>query len=304
MHTFLRRYVAPMLFTLAGPALAGTIPLTAASFSTDALPAQAGTIDLWAKLSGYSGVIPWGASPYLFVLSDDSRSASYSLGFNGNDGLGDGGLVAGAGANFSTGSDGYGWVTFEDVLGADAVDAWHHYTLKWSENGLPEVNGAKVAIAIDGTLRSARWDSNCQSACAFPDLQSGTLALVFQGSPNEGTTGTGRVAIDEFKIFDGDGKLVLYNTLDSVSDLRHSVVGLNATFDGYGNPAFVPGVVGNALEATPVWAYVDGPDTTVPVIPEPATSALLSLGLMMLAWLARRRHGLGHATRPMLARSR
>jgi len=257
---------------------ASTIPTTVASFSTDAMPVEAGTIDFWARLSGYSGVIPWGTSPYFLVLSDDSTGSSFSIGLNGNDGLGDGGLVGGAGANYSTGSAAYGTPTYESVLGADAVSAWHHYALKWNRNGLGEVSGQKLAVYLDGVLQSTRWDSNCgPPGCGFPSLLTGTLNVIAFGN---GST-DGRMAIDEFRIFDGTGHLVLYNTFDSVYAVRHSVIGLNGTFNGYGDPAFVPGVVGNALEATPLFGQIPG--APPPPVPEPQTHALLLAGLALVA---------------------
>jgi hypothetical protein len=96
-----------------------------------------------------------------------------------------------------------------------------------------------------------------------------------------GNAAGGRIAVDEFKIFDGNNNLVLYNTLDSVNDVTHSAIGSNGSFNGFGNPTFVPGILGNALEATPV--YLVAP------IPEPETYAMMLAGLGLIGFIARRR---------------
>ena len=128
-----------------------TVPTTAVSFPASAIPVTAGTIDFWAKLSGYSSVIPQNG-PHFFIFNHDLTN--YSVGFTGNDGLGNHGLVGVAGRQLHTGSGGG---TYEDVLGAGGADTWHHYALKWDQDGLADVPSQKVAVYLDGALASVNW---------------------------------------------------------------------------------------------------------------------------------------------------
>jgi hypothetical protein len=79
-------------------------PNTAASFSPSAIPATAGTIDFWAKLSGFSGEIPVSTGPHFFIYNHNLTN--YSVGFTSNDGTGNNGLIGIAGRQFHTGSGG------------------------------------------------------------------------------------------------------------------------------------------------------------------------------------------------------
>ncbi|WP_232298006.1 PEP-CTERM sorting domain-containing protein [Nitrosospira sp. NpAV] len=247
-----------------------TVPNTAASFSASAIPVTAGTIDFWAKLSGFSGAIP-NNGPHFFIFNHDLTN--YSVGFTANDGTGNHGLTGIAGRQFHTGSVGN---SYEDILGTGGEDTWHHYALKWDQDGLADVPNQKVAVYLDGALASASWGmGGGLSVGTFPALPGGTLNLI------TGDTTIGRIAIDEFKVFDGNNNLVLYNTLDSINDVTHSAVGSNGSFNGFGDPTFVTGILGNALEATPV--YLLAP------IPEPETYAMMLAGLGLLGFIGCRR---------------
>jgi hypothetical protein len=96
----------------------------------------------------------------------------------------------------------------------------------------------------------------------------GPINVGFDGG--QGFSDPGNIAIDELKIFDGDGNLVLHNPLESSqSGVIVSTVGPNGAFV---SGRFVPGVVGMAI-------------TTA--IPEPAAPILFGTGLLGL-WFARR----------------
>jgi hypothetical protein len=71
----------------------------------------------------------------------------------------------------------------------------------------------------------------------------------------------GEVAIDELKIYDGDNHLILWNTLGSAEEIMHSAVGLDGSFNGGGGAHFVPGIAGNAVMASPVFAIGPAPPT-------------------------------------------
>lgn len=130
-----------------------TTPKTAVSFPKGVIPADSGKIEFWAKLEGFSGIIPWGGTmPYFFMIMDGVTT--YSIGFNGNDGIGNGGLVGSAG-NYSVGTGTWDdtW-TYEKIFGEGKVSEWHHYTFIWNRNGIPGLSEKRVAIYIDNELNS------------------------------------------------------------------------------------------------------------------------------------------------------
>lgn len=266
-----------------------TVPTTAVSFPKDTIPTAAGTIDFWARLSGFSGPLPGDQGTlFLFLIHDGSTKSSYEMGFVPNDGLGSKGLTSKVGSIFGTGSSDFFTGpdnTFEDVLGAGGLNAWHHYTLKWNENrlaglpGYPDPESQRLALYLDGALSSTSWHRTFSGT--FPALEGGVLNMMAGGSPTSTFPSGAKVAIDEFRIFDGNGNLVFYNTFDSIQDVTHSAVGLNGSFNGYGNPAFVPGILGNALEAAPL--------PGVALIPEPEIYAMLLAGLCLLRTMVRRK---------------
>ncbi len=226
-----------------------TTNITAVSFPKESIPVNAGKIDFWAKLSGFSGTIPvGGVAPYFFSLNDGQ--SYYHLGFNSNDGQGNGGLTSVAGNTFYSGTGFFGSYSYEQIFGAGKEASWHHYVFQWNKDGIPGVNNGqqKVAVFVDGILNSGRWQN--AGSGIFQPLLSGKLNLIALGNPG---SVTGEAAIDEFKIFDGSNNLVLHNTLGSVGEITNSVTGQNGSFyQGLGNPHFVPGISGNAFAATPI----------------------------------------------------
>jgi hypothetical protein len=228
-----------------------SLPVTAVSFPKEVIPVNAGKIDFYAKLSGFTGSFSAGGiTPHFFKIYDGQ--STFHSGFNSNDGRGNGGIVGIAGNSFFTGTYPYASsFTYEQILGAAQVSDWHHYIFKWNKNGISGVgNGQqKVAIYIDGVLKSGIWSNVAPET--FQSLTSGTLNLITTGNPG---SANGEVAIDEFKIYDGNDNLVLHNTLGSENEIKNSVVGLNGFFNTGGNPHFVPGISGNAVMATPVYS--------------------------------------------------
>ena len=230
-----------------------TLPITAVSFPKEVIPIEAGKIDFWAKLSGFSGAIDVGGrEPHFFQIHDGS--STFHAGFNANDGAANGGLVGVAGS-FATGTGSDGSWTYADIFGAGHVDEWHHYVFQWNKDGIPGVaNGQqKVALFVDGVLNSGSW----HGAGTFVPLTGGTVNLITAGNPPPVTPG--EVAIDELKIYDGANNLILWNTLGSAEEIAHSAVGLHGSFNGGGGAHFVPGISGNAVMASPVFAIFPAP---------------------------------------------
>jgi len=236
-----------------------TIPTTAVSFPRDVIDKDGGTIDFYGKLSGFSGSIPsGGCTPYFF--SERGTDYYWLLGFNSNDGLGGGGLTGygslGGYYNASTGN--FGSWSYEQLFGAGQVDQWHHYKLVWDKDGLLGNIHRRMILYVDDVINSQYWlDWPNQS---LVDLTEGTLNLISTGNPGCGTL-SGLVAVDEFKVYDRSGNLVLYNSLGSETEIENSITGPNGSFNGGGNAHFIPGLVGNAVEANPVSGYGYAPPT-------------------------------------------
>lgn len=238
-----------------------TVPLTAVSFPKEVIPVEAGTIDFWAKLDGFSGEIDGGGRDLYFFLHTDGTSG-FGLGFSANDGHSNGGMVGFAGSGFrnATGTGRFGSWSYETVLGGGAVDAWHHYTYQWDQDGISGLGDRKLAIFVDGVLASNRWNQEGQASPFIP-LTGGSLNLIMPGNPPPNRP-LGEVTVDEFKIYDGNNQLVLWNTLDSADAVQNSAVGLDGFFNDVGNVQFVPGISGNAVRARQIFA-VGGTGTVI-----------------------------------------
>ncbi|WP_153801271.1 T9SS type A sorting domain-containing protein [Foetidibacter luteolus] len=240
-----------------------TIPLSPVSFPLDVFPVEAGKVEFWAKLSGYSGSIAAnGLAPHFFKIQDEKNV--FHLGFNPDDGEGNGGLSSAAGYNFYAGSGAAGSYTYEQILGEGQVGEWHHYVYQWNRNGIPGVDNGRrnLAVFIDGVLNTTSWEI-LGPATLNPFASCPTFNLITTGD-NPGII-TGEVAIDELKIYDAGNNLVLHNTLGSEAEIENSAVGSNGHYNGTGGAHFVPGMSGNAIMATPVYS-IGEPDCSLPVL--------------------------------------
>jgi len=234
-----------------------TQPLTAVSFPKEVIPFEAGKIDFWAKLSGFSGGIDGGGHDLYFFNHTDGQS-SFGLGFNSNDGHSNGGLVGYAGSGFqnSTGTGGFGGWSYETVLGGGSVGEWHNYVYQWDMDGIAGLGDRKLAIYVDGVLTSNRWEQEGQVSPFIP-LTGGSLNFITTAnSPPDKPLG--EVIIDELKIYDGNNQLILWNTMDSADAVLNSLVGLDGFFNNVGDVEFVPGISGNAIKAKQVYAVGSG----------------------------------------------
>ncbi len=110
--------------------------------------ATAGTIEFWAKLIGYPTNISGGP---IFIASGSPSWLRVEL--NNNDGLGHGGVV-GVWRHQRAYTGNFGIWTYDSVLGAGQRANWHHYALVWASGGIPGLSGRKLAVYIDGVLKT------------------------------------------------------------------------------------------------------------------------------------------------------
>lgn len=269
-----------LIFLLTGKILyaqlsAITIPISSANFPGCIIDADSGKIEFYGLLQGFSGSLPTGNGAYFFDARDgryalgstchprtpNAAVNEYTMGFNNNNGLSAGGLTIAAGAGVCGGTGVFGYWTYDMIYGSTAaVSKWHCYTYEWNKSGLPDLDRKyQVAILIDGKLNTGYWqNANCYSRLV--KLDTGTFNLIT--TPNA-TALSQELAIDELKVYNGKGKLILYNTLDSKAAIENSEVGPNGSFNGYGSAHFIKGVKGYALSAHPVYnVQVISPQTT------------------------------------------
>ena len=174
-----------------------------ASFPKEVIPIDAGTIEFWGRLEGFTTNIYWGPQPHFFELVDGATNSAWLVGINGNNGLGLGGITAAAGHGFHAATGGFfgsNTVSYEQFLGVGQAEAWHHYALVWDKNGLPGVDDGtkKLAVFLDDQLDSMGFFTG--GGADFLPLLSGQLGLILIGdgqAPDQGV-----VFIDNIKIWD------------------------------------------------------------------------------------------------------
>lgn len=157
----------------------------------------AGAIEFWGKISGFPESIDWGAQPYFFRdQGTDSRAYwTGGLGFNGNNGIGGGGLATDVSGNGAASGDWLRDWKYSEVLTSDP-DGWHHYALVWDAAGIANGGGHIVDIYLDGKLASHQRDFADASDLGAVTVEDSFLGLL----DNWGSRGT--TAIDNLKIWD------------------------------------------------------------------------------------------------------
>lgn len=126
-------------------------------FPLSLLSLPEGTIEFWARLRRAPELVRWGAGPFFVSQRNGPNPWVIYVGFNGNDGGAAGGLVGvisqwHAGTSFYTRK----W-RLRELLGD--VEAWHHYAMAWSQEGLQGfARGPRhVAVYLDGEMQSSFW---------------------------------------------------------------------------------------------------------------------------------------------------
>ncbi len=177
------------------------------------------------------------------------------MGFNANDGVYSGGLCGRANP-YTVGTGNYGSWSYESILGAGQVEAWHHYALVWNENGISGVldGSKKLAVFLDGQLNSSKWMPE-GATNSFDTITNGSFRLLI----NHLTQGASY--IDNLKIWNYaktnfadrfvEGDDVSTNVVSYSVYGSPSAYGLPQPF-GYGCSWLVPGTVITNAVASPI----------------------------------------------------
>ena len=183
------------------------------SFPKESIPRERGTIEFWAKLSGFGPNVPSGLHAPYFVGFDDGPTR-YEIGFNSNDGASNGGLVGRVGSRltgpcggFTCGTGFFGGFTYAGILGSGEEETWHHYALVWDSNGIAGVADGtkKILCFLDGELNTGRW-FDCPGA-SFQPLGADTLDMV-ENNFSQGTSATDNIKIWDFAKTDFSDRFV------------------------------------------------------------------------------------------------
>lgn len=141
--------------------LSNTSKQTVVSFPASAIPKKAGCLEFWARVRNLPESLPWGESLALIGAPYDNGNGSFIsfLRFNGNDGVGNGGLCGGFWGYGACGTGMYGDWTHTSALKGASVTNWHHYALVWDYDGITGVGSTAkpIAIYVDGELNTACW---------------------------------------------------------------------------------------------------------------------------------------------------
>lgn len=188
------------------------------AFPSSVINAEAGTIEFWARLEGYTGWV--GDNGPGLVLSapispvSAAPAGSHYIGFGSNDGAGNGGLVAAAGDANTTGTDVF-WTSqsFAEILGGDA-EGWHHYALSWSADGFAALGqpNREVMLFIDGAVVSTHWEESVLRSFGPSGPIFGTgeltapygeqLVLAYNSGPSNAWLDGSAVEFDNLKVWD------------------------------------------------------------------------------------------------------
>ena len=164
-------------------------------FPNEIVNPSEGCIELWVRFAGIPTNLVNGACPYLFLVS----GAGYQMGFNANDGAGNGG-VCGNISTYYTGSGAYGGYSYDALLGGVGEGVkWHHYALVWKDAGIAGISDGtkKLAVYVDGVMRSTRWSKKSWALPSYPPIDNGVFEFLW-----EQTLAMGEGHFDNIKVWD------------------------------------------------------------------------------------------------------
>ncbi len=194
------------------------VEMNGLSFPSSVINAPAGTIEFWARLEGYAGMVGDNGPGLLLTAPYHEVGAmppgTYLVGFGSNDGGGNGGLVGAVGDANTTGTGSFfADQTFEGILGGDA-SAWHHYAISWDAAGFADLGqpDREVMLFIDGTAASTHWEEAVLRAFGpsgpiygtgdLTDPYGEVLVLGFNSGPSNPWLDGSAVEFDNLKVWD------------------------------------------------------------------------------------------------------
>ena len=194
------------------------------------LPAERGTIEFWAKLSGNKTTFSAGGDPMFLYLSNATTSEHFGwIEFNPNNGGGQGGVGATLpGVALYSGSylDSH---AYSSIL-VDKVSDWHHYALVWNVEGISTLaDNPRFALVLDGrVVAQTNCDSNWRKATFTANM---SVPIQMHLSHPDMTFGKSSYFIDELRVWDSDVTSFQLN----LGDPETRYVNANALADGTGD---------------------------------------------------------------------
>lgn len=181
-------------------------------FPSAVINPTSGTIEVWARLEGFSGwVASTGTMPGLFATipvqdSGTGAGGTWVVAFTANDGGGGYGLSGQAGDRNFTATNATFTPRYDDILGGDAT-GWHHYAFSWNADGFASLGQPEreAMLFLDGVPVSSHWEERVDSGAGYgtgaliPPLGA-ILALAIDGPAWPAGTA---VSFDNLKVWSG-----------------------------------------------------------------------------------------------------
>jgi hypothetical protein len=162
-----------------------------AEFTQAGFPWDCGSLDFWFRLAaGFQGTVPAGLAPGLVMLEQAGSRYGIWLG-QGSGTLK--GLVGAAGVGNECATTTAEAPVYADILPPPFTEEWHHVALFWCAEGIPDVQGHRVALCLDGQLHGEGWLD--AGVADFPALPQAALRLVINQSAQ------GICEVDELHVF-------------------------------------------------------------------------------------------------------
>jgi hypothetical protein len=169
------------------------------TFPLEAVQANAGCIEFWAKLVNFPTSITQGYHPSM-IRSDTPEGGGFHLFFAPNNGAAGGGLCINSRFGW-VGTGPFGYWSYATALRSPKTGDWHHYALVWSGLG-NMLNVAdptlKICVYVDGQLNTAFGNSSPDDRQLFASGNGTRFGFI--GYPADAIPGAS-IVFDNLKVW-------------------------------------------------------------------------------------------------------